>query len=108
MERLARPPSLAHDPDAFALIIANEAMWPRFSHGCRIAVSPRSAFAAGDDVLVTLRSASADSGMEVGLIMRLAEKSRAGLSLRQFNPDRSITLAEADVAAVMKVAGELF
>ena len=108
VQRLPRPPSLARDPDAFALTILNETMWPRFARGARIAVSPLTAVASGDDVFVTVRDASAESAGELGLVMRLAGKTRAAISLRQFNPDLSFTLEKAKVAAVMKIAGELF
>ena len=42
LDRVHRPPSLAGDPEAFALTMVGRAMWPRFKTGARIAVSPRS------------------------------------------------------------------
>src|SRR5262245_13315716 len=56
LEHLERPRSLAFDPDAYALTIVGDSMWPRFRPGVRIAISPRSPVALGDDVLVRLHS----------------------------------------------------
>src|SRR4051794_11621344 len=49
VDRLARPPSLAADRSAYALTVVGDSMWPRFRPGRRIALSPRSAVAIGDD-----------------------------------------------------------
>lgn len=103
VDRLLRPVSLAGDPDAFALTIVGDSMWPRFRPGSRIAVSPRAPVAIGDDVLVRLRNRNAGRV----LIMRLAKRTMATFGLRQFNPDRTIDVDAADVEAVQKIVGEL-
>lgn len=108
IEFLPRPPSLAHDLDAFALTITHDAMWPRFREGARVAVSPRTPVTNGDDVLVLLHSRFARPAGDAALVMRLVGQDRAGVELRQFQPDRSFTVDGADVAAVMRIAGELF
>src|SRR5438046_8048314 len=54
LDRLPRPAALASDPLAFAITMVATSMWPRFRPGRRIAVSPRSPVAIGDDVLVSL------------------------------------------------------
>ena len=56
--RVPRPPSLAADRDAFALIVPGVAMSPRFRTGRTIAVSPLLTIAPGEDVLVRLKAES--------------------------------------------------
>lgn len=103
LDRLSRPPSLAGDPDAYAVTIVGDSMWPRFRPGRRLAVSPRSPVAIGDDVLVRLRE-------QEGLVLlkALVRRTAAFLELRQFNPDKSIRIDTADIESIEKVAGELF
>jgi phage repressor protein C with HTH and peptisase S24 domain len=107
--RLPRPPSLAGDPEAFALTIVGASMWPRFRAGARVAVSPRSPVAIGDDVLVRLRASSgaAHSGTERTLIMHLVRRSAAFFELRQFNPDITFRVDVGEVEAMPRIAGEI-
>jgi phage repressor protein C with HTH and peptisase S24 domain len=103
LDRVPRPPSLAGDPDAFAVTIVGESMWPRFRPGGRIAVSPRAPVAIGDDVMVRLRS----NGEGKVLIKQLVRQDSAALDLRQFNPDRQFAVERAEIDAIFKVLGEL-
>jgi hypothetical protein len=107
--RLPRPPSLAGDPEAFALTIVGTSMWPRFRAGARVAVSPRSPVAIGDDVLVRLRApaGAARSGTERTLIMHLVRRSAASFELRQFNPDLTFRVDVREVEAILRIAGEI-
>ena len=105
LERLERPQSLAFDPDAYAVTVVGNSMWPRFRPSNRIALSPRSPVAIGDDVAVLLRSG--DQGTERVLIKQLVKKSAAGIELRQHNPDRKFTVGTDELNAIVKVVGEL-
>ncbi len=107
LDSIARPASLASDPDAYALTIIGDSMWPRFRPGRQIAISPRSPAAIGDDVLVQL-GGLAEDGRRLVLIKELVRRTAAALTLRQFNPDRSFEIQTAEVTAVHKVVGELF
>jgi SOS-response transcriptional repressor LexA len=100
IDRLLRPASLGADPDAFALTILGNSMWPRFQRGSRVAVSPRSPVAISDDVLVRLRAGHA-------LILRLIDRTAKSYELRQFNPNQTIELDADEVEAVQRIAGEL-
>jgi phage repressor protein C with HTH and peptisase S24 domain len=100
IDRLPRPASLGADPDAFALTILGNSMWPRFQRGSRVAVSPRSPVAIDDDVLVRLRAGRA-------LVLRLIDRTAKSYDLRQFNPDQTIELDADEVEAVQRIAGEL-
>ena len=107
--RLQRPLSLAEDSEAFALTIVGDSMWPRFRRGSRVAVSPRSPAAVGDDVVVRLRPSEGHEHEESErvLIMQLAKQTRAGFDLRQFNPDMTVHIENDDVDRILKIAGEL-
>ncbi len=109
LEHLPRPPSLSGDPDAYALTIVGGSMWPRFRTGSRVAVSPRSPVAIGDDVLARLRSpnGAAANGLERVLITHLVRRTTDMFELRQFNPDRIIQVDTAEVEAILKIVGEL-
>ena len=106
LDRLPRPVSLAHDSDAYALTIVGASMWPRFRPGVRVAISPRSAVAVGDDVLVRLR-APLNTGIQHALILQLVGRSGQTFELRQFNPDLKVEVDADEVAAVLKIVGEL-
>ncbi len=109
IERLPRPVSLANDPDAFALTVVGDAMSPRFRPGRRIAVSPRSPVAIGDDVMVRIRPAPGveHSPSERVLIAQLVKRNAKDVELRQFNPDRTVEVRDDDVEAILTIPGEL-
>ena len=103
--RVARPASLANDADAFAITVVGDSMWPRFTPGCRVAVSPSAPIALGDDVLVKLKKPEGDA--VAALLKALVRRTGTTVELRQFNPDLTF-LVEADEISVMeKVLGEL-
>jgi hypothetical protein len=106
VDRVARPPALANDRDAYAVTIVGDAMWPRFRPGRRVAVSPRAPVAIGDDVLVKLKTHASGEGVTV-LIKELVRRGRSGVELRQFNPDLAFEVPAEAIATIEKVLGEL-
>jgi hypothetical protein len=106
LDLLPRPQSLAGDAEAFAVTIVGDSMWPRFRTGRRVAVSPRSAVAIGDDVLVRLRGPEG-AVAERMLLKELVRRTGDRIELRQFNPDTTFSLGTAEIDAIYKVAGEL-
>ena len=106
IDRVPRPQSLASDDSAYALTIVGDSMWPRFRPGRRVAVSPRSPVAIGDDVLIRL-SGGGEGKAEHVLVKELVKRTADGLELRQFKPDVTFRVAATDVAAIHKVVGEL-
>ena len=107
LEPVPRPASLAADPDAYAVTTIGDSMWPRFRPGRRIAVSPRSPVAIGDDVLVMLGPTGHSDGRDLALIKELVRRTAAFIELRQFNPDLTFRVEMANVETIQKVAGEL-
>ena len=98
---LQRPITLAADPNAYAITVTGNSMWPRFRPGRRLAVSPAAPVAIGDDVVVLL-------GSELALIKEVVRRRTASIELRQFNPDLTFQVEDADVEVIHKVVGELF
>jgi SOS-response transcriptional repressor LexA len=94
-----RPAALAADTEAYAVTMVGESMWPRFRAGRRLLVSPASAAAVGDDVLVQL------TGGEV-LIKELVRRAASSVELRQFNPDVTFAVQAPKIAAIHKIVGE--
>ena len=106
VDRLPRPPSLANDPDAYAITIVGDSMWPRFRPGRRVAISPKAPVAIGDDVLVKLKSGTNAPAVRV-MVKELVRKSGSGIELRQFKPDSAFHVPADEVVAIEKVMGEL-
>ena len=105
LDRLSRPVSLASDPDAYALIMPDDSMWPRFRRGRPIVVSPKAPIELGDDVLVILAGGSAIRSL--ALIKELAVRSARSIQLRQFNPNEAFDVPLEKAKSVHKVLGEL-
>lgn len=113
LDYLARPPSLADDPDAYAVEIVGESMAPRFEPGEYAFVSPKAAVRIGDDVIVQL-NANGDSEesdfaghvTEV-LIKRLVRRTPGFVELRQFNPDKVFRVPANLVMRIHRVRGRL-
>jgi phage repressor protein C with HTH and peptisase S24 domain len=104
IDRLARPTVLAADGAAYAFTIPGDSMWPRFRQGRRVAVSPGTPIATGDDVAVTIRR---DPATGVALVV-IGELMDAGkVRLRQFNPDAVFTIDPGHIVAIHKIVGEL-
>ncbi len=108
VERLPRPISLASDSQSYAITVVGRSMWPRFRPGRRVAVSPRSPVAVGDDVLLFLRPFQDDrADGRLALIAELVRRANDSVELRQFNPDKSLKVEAGEIETVHKIAGEL-
>ncbi|HEX5259793.1 MAG TPA: S24 family peptidase [Sphingomicrobium sp.] len=110
VDRLPRPVSLANDPNAYAITIVGDSMWPRFRPARRVAVSPKAPVAIGDDVLVKMKNADANATKEAVvavLVKELVRRTGTGVQLRQFNPDVIFEVQVSDIGSIEKVVGEL-
>jgi phage repressor protein C with HTH and peptisase S24 domain len=105
LDYLARPPSLASDPDAYAVTVVGDSMAPRFEPGERAFVSPRSSVGIGDDVVVQLKGE--DDRVTMVLIKRLVRRGGTTVELAQFNPAMTFAVPAAQVAAIHRVKGRL-
>lgn len=100
---LARPASLASDPDAFAITVVGDSMWPRFRPGRNVAVSPRLPVSIGDDVLLCFKDAAQGNVLLKELVRRAGDR----VELRQFNPDIVFSVETSEIETIYKVAGEI-
>ena len=105
-DRLVCPAGLAADPDAYAVTVIGDSMWPRYRPGKRVAVSPAAPIGIGDDVLVILGPDG--KGGQRALLKEIVRRTAASMQLRQFNPDTIFAVATDQIEAIHKVAGELF
>lgn len=103
--RVSRPPSLAGDPHAYAVILAGGVMWPRFRVGRTLIVSPAARPEVGDDVIVRL-ARHEPNGPALALVRELAGSTSQSLTLQQFTPDLVFDLGADRVDAVHKILGE--
>jgi SOS-response transcriptional repressor LexA len=113
LDYLARPQSLAEDPEAYAVEIVGDSMAPRFEPGERAFVSPKAAVRPGDDVIVQLRAEGDPEESDIAgqvvevLIKRLVRRTARFVELRQFNPDRTFQVPIERVRRIHRVRGRL-
>ena len=114
LDRLARPPSLAGDKEAYAVTIINDSMAPRFEPGERAFVSPRAAVSPGNDVIVQICGDPDTNGDQLAdrvthvLIKRLVRQTSSFVELRQFNPERTFRIPTNRIARKLhRVMGRL-
>ena len=105
--RLPKPASMFADRAAYAIEIRDDAMWPRFRPGRRVAISPAAAVRTADDVLAIVRDRAGEPG-ELAVIGELVARGADWIELRQHKPDRSFRVPAIDVVAIHRVMGELF
>jgi phage repressor protein C with HTH and peptisase S24 domain len=106
LDHLARPASMANDPEAYALTIVGDSMEPRFKPGERVAVSPRASLAIGDDVVVQLRGTNGeDDRVQLVLIKELVRRGADYVELRQHNPPVTFRIPMNRVVSLHKVRG---
>jgi phage repressor protein C with HTH and peptisase S24 domain len=113
LDYLGRPPSLADDPDAYAVEIVGDSMAPRFEPGERAFVSPRAPVRPGDDVVVQLNANGDPEHSDIAgqvtevLIKRLVRRTAKFVELRQFNPDLTFQVPIDRVWRIHRVRGRL-
>jgi hypothetical protein len=109
LDYLARPASLALDPDAYAVRMLTDSMAPKFEPGETLAVSPRQQVAINDYVLVQLRGGEGDDErIKTVLIKRLRRRGGSFIEFEQFNPARTFRIDAKRVAVMHHVKGALF
>lgn len=82
---ITRPRALADAPDAYAIYVEGESMFPRFAPGEMAVVDPRIPPKIGDDVIVQLSENGHDEISAI-LVKRLVRRSASFVELQQFNP----------------------
>lgn len=107
--QIARPESLRHDPQAYALTIVGDSMVPRYRPSERVGVSTKAPIAIGDDVIVQLRSPDGDGErITMVLIKELVRRTARYWELRQHNPPITFRVPIERIAVVHKVTTNFF
>ncbi|TCR07217.1 helix-turn-helix domain-containing protein [Neorhizobium sp. JUb45] len=99
LDYVACPPSLQNVPNAYAVYIDGESMWPRYKAGETVYVHPTKPSRRGDDVIVQIRPASEDLP-PLGYVKEFVGWAGSDLVLRQYNPEGEIRFAREDVVSV--------
>jgi SOS-response transcriptional repressor LexA len=107
---IRRPPRLADNRDAYALIVVGESMWPRHRDGDTIIVDPRRTPGIGDDVVLQLMSGEDVEGSDVNgavvkvLLKTLVRRTSAYIELEQYNPAGRFQIPAELVKSMHRVA----
>ncbi|MGO8211887.1 helix-turn-helix transcriptional regulator [Rhizobium ruizarguesonis] len=99
LDYVACPPSLTNVPNAYAVWIDGESMYPRYKSGELVYVHPGKPPRRGDDVIVQIRPSEEDMpprGFVKELVGYLGDK----LVLKQYNPDSRIEFPREDVISI--------
>lgn len=99
LDYVACPPSLQNVPNAYAVYIDGESMWPRYKAGETVYVHPTKPSRRGDDVIVQIRPASEDVP-PLGYVKEFVGWAGSDLVLRQYNPEGEIRFDRNDVVSV--------
>lgn len=96
------PPGLENVPDAYAVNIDGDSMFPRFKSGETAIVHPGRPPRRGDDVVVQIANKNHGEPPH-GYVKEFLGWSGSKLKLGQFNPHREITFSRDDVISVHKI-----
>lgn len=99
LDYVACPPSLANVPDAYAVWIDGESMYPRFKSGELAYVHPRKPARKGDDVVVQVKPKVEDMPPR-GFVKELVGYIGDKLVLKQYNPDVRIEFPRDDIVSI--------
>ena len=94
----ARPAYLRGARTAYALKVRDATMAPAFEPGWLIYVDPGAIPKAGDNVVARLEDGTA-------VVRRLLRRTKAVVTLRQFNPPKAFRIAVAALQGLHGVAG---
>lgn len=96
-----RPPALMGVPDAYALYVTGDSMYPAHPHGALRMVHPHRPFSPGDTVIVQTKHY--EHGIAQGYIKTFRRRAGGMLVLEQLNPEATIQIPLQFVVSVHKV-----
>lgn len=99
LDYVACPPSLANVPNAYAVWIDGESMYPRFRAGELAYVHPGLPARRGDDVIVQIRPREEDMPPR-GFVKELVGWASDQLVLHQFNPESQLKFPRTSVVSI--------
>lgn len=102
-EYMPRPHTLEHSPDAYAILITGESMFPAFEPGDQAWVDPRlPPMRLADHILYKV----SDDGEGRATIKRIVGWTDADWMLQQWNPARTFKAARSEWTKVHRVIGK--
>lgn len=104
LDYVEMPPSLMGARNPYGVYISGESMSPRYEPGWLVHVHPHKPCRPGDNVVVQLRP-QAEGMPPLAYVKVLVSRTGGKLTVRQFNPERTIVWSDADVVSVHKVVG---
>lgn len=113
LDYVGRPPSLANDPEAYAITVVGDSMAPRYEPGEMAFVSPRAAVHINDDVIAQLTDPAEDDSSQLAgrvtkvILKRLVKRTSKMVSFEQFNPPMTFEVPVERVRHIHKVRGRL-
>ncbi|MBY3434871.1 LexA family transcriptional regulator [Rhizobium laguerreae] len=99
LDYVACPPSLTNVPNAYAVWIDGESMYPRYKSGELVYVHPGKPARRGDDVIVQIKPHEEDMPPR-GFVKELVGYVGDKLVLKQYNPDSKIEFPRDDVISI--------
>ena len=93
-----RPPSLIGVTNAFAVYVYGDSMEPRYLRGEVVHINPNRPLTAGCFVVVELADGR-------GMIKQFVRQDDKRIVLRQFKPERDLTLDRREVARICRIVG---
>lgn len=96
-----RPEKLIGRDDVFALYVQGDSMEPRYYAGELIICEANRPPTINDFVVVEMKETV--DGYRVAYLKQLAARSGGKIKLRQFNPDKTIEMDQADVHQIVRV-----
>ena len=98
LERIEAPPFLNEVPEAFAVIVSNDSMEPRYDPGDYLYCHPNKVPRRGDYVVVALTEQRA-------IVKRFLRQTPESVQLEQLNPQDLIEIDRADVVRIFVIVG---
>lgn len=97
---VGRPPSLVGVPGAYAVIVNNDSMAPRYEHSEVVLVNPNLPVKPKDYVVIQTVD-------DRGLIKRLKRRTQKITYFEQLNPETDIEFETAEIKALHKIIGAI-
>lgn len=101
VDRIPRPPGIAHKRGVFAIFLQKDSMYPALKHGDPLYLDPNRRPAIGEDVVVELYGSDGEPGD--AFVKRLVRRSGSRIVVEQFNPPKEIEFDMADVRQVLRI-----
>ena len=100
---LPRDARLEGVPDAYGCFVTGESMEPAYEKGNLVLVNPAAPVEPGDDAVFLKEDRD---GTRYVMIKRLVKATAGGWTVKQFNPDRTYSLAHKDWQKAHLVIGK--